>query len=184
MDGAFPKNWYWLADDGRIFSSINASFVTEKDTDYQNWLAQGRIPTRWPSDDSGNQTSASLQAVVGQYGIFADLTAYAASKRYALEVGGFVYDGHPISTDRDSQSKISSVALAANLVGSTFSTSFKCADGTFFTLSQSDAIAMATAVMKFISGCFDTEATLVAAIASGKVKTAAAVDAASWPSNS
>ncbi|WP_271025000.1 DUF4376 domain-containing protein [Rhizobium sp. RCAM05973] len=113
----------------------------------------------------------------------ADLTAYAATKRYALETGGFTYDGHPISTDRDSQGKIGNVALAANIVGSSFSTSFKCSDGSFFTLNHDGAIEMATAVMTFISACFDTEATVALAIAAGTISTIAQIDAASWPAN-
>lgn len=112
------------------------------------------------------------------------LTAYAATKRYSLETGGYVFNGHPISTDRDSQSKIGNVALAANIIGSFFSTDWKCSDGTFVTMGQAEAIAMATAVMTFISACFDTEATVASAIAAGTISTIAQIDAASWPAHS
>lgn len=113
-----------------------------------------------------------------------DLDAYAAAKRYALEVGGFTFKGHPIATDANSQSKIGNVALGANIIGAAFSTSFKCSDGSFFTLDHDDAIAMATAVMNFISSCFDAEAAVAAGIASGTMKAPADIDAASWPANS
>ncbi len=114
----------------------------------------------------------------------ADLIAYAAAKRYEIETGGYTYDSHSIATDRDSQSKITSVAVAANTVGSSFSTDWKCSDGTFFTLDQSGAIAMATAVMTFVSACFATEASVVTAINAGTTTTTADIDAASWPANS
>jgi hypothetical protein len=113
----------------------------------------------------------------------ADLTAYTATKRYSLETGGFTYGGHPISTDRDSQSKIGNVALAANIIGSSFSTDWKCSDGTFVTMGQADAIAMATAVMTFISACFGVEGSVTAAIAAGTITTIAEIDAAGWPSS-
>ncbi len=111
----------------------------------------------------------------------ADLTAYAAAKRYVVETGGYTYEGHRIATDRDSQSKIASVAIAATVVGSSFSTEWKCSDGTFFTLDQAAAIAMATAVMTFVSECFATEAATAAAIAAGTITEKAEIDAVAWP---
>ncbi len=111
----------------------------------------------------------------------ADLIAYAAAKRYLIETGGYTYDSHPIATDRDSQSKITAVALSANLVGSSFSAEWKCSDGTFFTLDQAAAIAMATAVMTFVSACFAAEAAVVTAITGGTITTTADIDGASWP---
>ncbi|HEY0120667.1 MAG TPA: DUF4376 domain-containing protein [Rhizobium sp.] len=113
----------------------------------------------------------------------ADLIAYAAGKRYAVEIGGYTYSSHPIATDRDSQSKITSVAVAAGTIGSTFSTEWKCSDGSFFTLNHDDAIAMATAVMTFVSACFATEASVAAAITAGTIASIADIDAASWPSS-
>ncbi|MGV1793840.1 DUF4376 domain-containing protein [Rhizobium sp. A37_96] len=113
----------------------------------------------------------------------ADLVAYTAGKRFLLETGGFSFMSRDISTDRDSQSKIGNVALAANIVGPSFSTSFKCSDGSFFTLNQEDALSMAKAVMNFVSGCFDAESAIGAAISSGSITTSAEIDAASWPTN-
>ncbi len=110
-----------------------------------------------------------------------DLLSYAAAKRFGLETGGYTYNGHLISTDRDSQSKIGNVALAATITGSAFSTNWKCADGTFIPLTQATAIAMATAVMTFISACFSTEGALADQINAGKVTSKAQIDAASWP---
>lgn len=144
------------------------SLVQCDDTVQQGWLY------------SGKKFSAPPNPVV----TVAELTSYAAGKRFLLETGGYTFNGHSISTDRDSQSKIGNVAVAATVVGSSFSTDWKCSDGTFFTLNQADAIAMATAVMTFVSACFATEASVVAAINAGTTTTTAEIDAASWPANS
>ncbi len=179
-----PGSWYWVADDGRVFSSASSSVITEDDASFEAWKAEGNNPTRWPVDDAGSQTDASLQDVLTPYGIYVDLTAYAAAKRYTVETGGYTYDSHPIATDRESQSKIASVAIAATVVGSSFSTEWKCSDGTFFTLDEADAIAMATAIMTFVSACFAAEAAAVAEITAGTITTSAEIDAVSWPANS
>ena len=110
-----------------------------------------------------------------------DLLLYAAGVRFTKETGGYAYDGHLISTDRDSQSKIGNVALAATVTGSAFSSDWKCSDGSFFTLTQATAIAMATAVMTFVSACFSTEGALVGEINAGTVTSKSQIDGASWP---
>lgn len=86
---------------------------------------------------NGEFTPPSIPAV--------DLVAYAAAKRYSIETGGFSYQGHEVATDSDSQSKIGNGALAATVIGSTFTTKWKGSDGRFFTLNQQAMIAMATA---------------------------------------
>jgi hypothetical protein len=59
---------YWLADDGRVFSSLQKSVVSASDPGYVEFLATGPA-TRWPEDENGNQTDAALQAVFDQAGI-------------------------------------------------------------------------------------------------------------------
>ncbi|MGZ9718806.1 DUF4376 domain-containing protein [Rhizobium miluonense] len=113
-----------------------------------------------------------------------DLLSYAAGVRFTKETGGYAYDGHLISTDRDSQSKIGNVALAATIKGQSFSTQWKCSDGAFVTLTQETAVAMATAVMTFISACFATEGAVAAEISSGAIQTFSQIDSASWPAAS
>lgn len=178
-----PNDWYWLADDGRLYSSAAQALVKKSDLAYKSWSSGDLVPTPWPQDETGEQTNAALQQVLSPYDRFVDLTAYAAAKRYSVETGGYTFDSHVIATDRDSQGKITSVAVAANTVGPSFSTEWKCLDGTFFTLNHDEAILMATAVMTFVSGCFTTEASVVGAIAAGTITTMAAVDAAAWPTS-
>ncbi|NTI27680.1 DUF4376 domain-containing protein [Rhizobium rhizogenes] len=179
-----PSNWYWLADDGRLYASSSQTLVNKTDDAYVAWSSAGSKPTPWPQDENGEQSNAALQEVLSPYGRFVDLAAYAASKRYSVETGGYTFNGHPIATDRDSQGKITSVAVAATTVGSSFSTEWKCVDGTFLTLNHDDAISMATAVMIFVSNCFATEASVVGAITAGTTTTMAAIDSADWPTGS
>lgn len=75
LNNAFtPKNWYWLADDGRVFASARQTIVTETDTGFLE-AQEGGCVTRWPVDDSNEQTISSLQAVLNSYGIYVDLGA-------------------------------------------------------------------------------------------------------------
>lgn len=69
MDGMFPRDWYWLADDERLYSSARQMLVGQSDADYDAWLKTGRISTRWPVDDSGQQTKKSLLDVISLYGL-------------------------------------------------------------------------------------------------------------------
>ncbi|KAB2768632.1 hypothetical protein [Brucella anthropi] len=64
-----PYDWYWLADDGRVFASANQSLVPKSYPAYKNWLANGNVPTRWPCDDSGAQTDSELSKVLKPYGL-------------------------------------------------------------------------------------------------------------------
>jgi hypothetical protein len=64
-----PLNWYWVAKDGRIYSSAGNRLTWPYDTGYVNFVAQNGGATPWPTDTNGQQTTAALQAVVGQYGI-------------------------------------------------------------------------------------------------------------------
>ena len=59
-----PKNWYWLAEDGRLFSSAVAAQVPKTDPAYAAWREAGGFPTTWPRDDAGEQTDAALQEVL------------------------------------------------------------------------------------------------------------------------
>lgn len=63
------RNWYWLADDGRVYGSERQLIVTTSDADYVAWMSAVGSPTAWPRDDSGNQTNAALLAVVSVYGL-------------------------------------------------------------------------------------------------------------------
>jgi hypothetical protein len=80
-------HWFWLADDGRIFSSEQQVLVASTDPDYVAWLEFSQ-PTPWPRDDAGNQTDAALQAVLDPY-----QTIFVNNEYYAQEQGNVALDG-------------------------------------------------------------------------------------------
>jgi hypothetical protein len=64
-----PRDHYWRADDGRIYSSKAQALVADNDHAYQEWLATPRIPTAWPVDENGAQTDAALNDVLAPFGL-------------------------------------------------------------------------------------------------------------------
>ncbi|UPK03091.1 hypothetical protein [Bradyrhizobium sp. 170] len=67
-----PYDWYWKAEDGRIYSSKRQTNVTDTDADLLSWCGEGddaAVPQFWPRDDAGAQTDAALQAVLDPYGL-------------------------------------------------------------------------------------------------------------------
>lgn len=63
------RAWFWLADDGRVYGSAENTIGTADDAAYKDFIAEGSSATIWPRDDTGQQTLASLQDVVGAFGI-------------------------------------------------------------------------------------------------------------------
>jgi hypothetical protein len=64
-----PLDWYWLAKDGRTYSSARNALVYSYDSAYLAFVAKHGGITPWPVDANGQQTTAALQAVMSQYGI-------------------------------------------------------------------------------------------------------------------
>lgn len=64
-----PTNWYWLASDGRVYSSAKQVVVDENDKDYLAWQADGNLPTPWPKNRDGKETDEALAAVLANYGL-------------------------------------------------------------------------------------------------------------------
>lgn len=62
----FPFNWFWAADDGRIYSS--AAQTTFQDLE-EVLTDQTFVPTRWPVDDTGQQTLEALSEVLALHGL-------------------------------------------------------------------------------------------------------------------
>lgn len=63
-----PLDWYWLADDGRVYASARNVVVDKTDKDFAAAQSSGGV-TRWPVDETGAQTTASMQDVVKVYGL-------------------------------------------------------------------------------------------------------------------
>ncbi|MFC3074702.1 hypothetical protein [Shinella pollutisoli] len=63
-----PRDWYWLADDGRLYSSAAQALLDSDEPAYMEWSQEHR-PTRWPIDGEGEQTDAALTEVLAPYGL-------------------------------------------------------------------------------------------------------------------
>jgi hypothetical protein len=127
-------------------------------------------------DLSGYVAKAAALAV-------ANLVAYAAAKRYAVETGGIVVAGVKVATDRDSQAMIGN-AFAYIQASNATSVRFKAASG-WVTLSADQVKALALAIGAHVQAAFATEDDLDAAINASPptVTSTAQIDAAAWPSN-
>jgi hypothetical protein len=64
-----PRNWYWRASDGRVFSSRRGAIVPANDADFAAWKAAGNQPTPWPRDDVGTESGAALRQVLALHGV-------------------------------------------------------------------------------------------------------------------
>ena len=110
-----------------------------------------------------------------------DVAAYAATKRYAVEVGGVAIAGIAMPTDRDTQAKLTAAFLLSQ-VNPTTTFSWKTAAG-FVTLTAVQITQIAVAVGAFVQSAYATEAVVQAAIVAGGITTTAQIDAAAWPKN-
>lgn len=63
-----PNDWYWLSDDGRVFSSARGIVTDEEDEGYKLFVSGGRA-TPWPRDDSDQQTDFALDQVLNVVGL-------------------------------------------------------------------------------------------------------------------
>lgn len=79
-------NWYWLAEDGRVFASARQVIVDDDDDAYLAWLAAGHVATPWPRDDAGEQTDAAMQDVLRPYGLWVGLDALKIGLKAAIDV--------------------------------------------------------------------------------------------------
>ncbi|WP_052502951.1 DUF4376 domain-containing protein [Brucella anthropi] len=107
-----------------------------------------------------------------------DLAAYAAQKRWETEVGGTIWNGWPVLTDRESQNKITSEALAIEKGERLDGDPWKFADGEFRPLTNAQMDSLAAAVRLYIRESFAIEARVVAEIEAGTISTIEQIDAA------
>jgi surface antigen len=173
-----PHFWYWLADDGRIFSGPAQAQVPSNDPGYGNFLTAQQA-TPWPRDGTGAQTDASMQDVLTPYGdMFVDLTYYTADARFRKEVGGITVGGVALRTDRVSQSQrdAAHTYLAMATAGTTIA--WKNADNSFTTLTAAQLATQMQATAGYVQDCFACENTTLASITGGTITTRAEVDAA------
>ena len=63
------SDWYWIATDGRIYSSKRNRLVYPYDPAYLAFVASTSKATPWPSDASGVQSAQALVDTLALYGI-------------------------------------------------------------------------------------------------------------------
>lgn len=179
IDPLFPFDWYWAASDGRVYSSARQALVAQDDGAFDAWQADGRRPTPWPRDDAGAESVAALQDVLTPHGLWVDLAAYAAHRRWCAETAGIVVAGVAIATDRESQALISGARLFAQMTPG-ITIQFK-AGGGFVGLDGAQIEAVALAVAAHVQAAFAAEAAVLADIEAGTITTLSQVDGAPWP---
>ncbi|MDH2313159.1 DUF4376 domain-containing protein [Methylobacterium brachiatum] len=108
----------------------------------------------------------------------AELVAYSALKRYAVETGGITVNGLRVATDRDSQSMVANAYAGMQATGAA-SVKFKAASG-WIELNLDQIKALAVAVFGHVQACFAAEDACDAGINAGPptIATFADVDAA------
>ncbi len=178
---SFPSDWYWIADDGRVYSSARQVIVDTNDAGYIAW-SQSTQPTVWPRDLDGNQTDASLQDVLTPYNLYVDLFAYAANVRYNTASGGVAVTSLGGSvlflTDVISRNTINSAYDFMTQKGAGYTVRWKLSDGSFITLNVTQMTTLMNAVATFVQSCFACESTQVAGITGGTITTQAQIDSA------
>jgi hypothetical protein len=173
-----PLNWYWLADDGRIYSSATQTIIDNTDANYTAWVNAGGIATVWPRDGSGNQTNASLQDVLTPYNLWVDLFAYAAYVRYNTASGGVIITSiSPVAffSDPVSRNTVDS-ANSYMTANPTATLQWKMSDGSWITVNQAQVTKMNNDIATFVHSCFTEESTLATGITGGTVTTKAQID--------
>lgn len=167
-----PSDWFWrVAGETRVYSSAARGYLAETDDAVQAFLATGAIATPVPDE------ATVFEVLAAQYpqGLPVDLKAYAAQKRWELEVGGVIVGGMPVSTTRESQSLIhGAYSYAKDDLIESFR--FKSEAG-FVTLLAPQIIAIGKAVAEHVQACFVWEADTHAAIDAGSVTSEADIDA-------
>lgn len=171
-----PFNWYWLADDARVYASARQLVVADTDPDYVTW-AEANTASQWPRDDAGNQTNDALQAVIAPYGLFVDLYYYAASVHSTTASGGIVLNDIPLASDRVTQSAVDAAySYAQNNVDATYTG--KLADGSFVVMDKAQLTDYAMALTAFNQSCNVCESDICDGIDGGTITERAQVDAA------
>lgn len=109
------------------------------------------------------------------------LAEHAATRRWQVEVGGTIWSGWPVHTDRESQGKIVAEMLAIERGERSDGDGWKFADGQFRSLTNAEFSDLAAAVRNHIRDAFAIEAQVLADIDVGVVTTLEEIDAAFMP---
>jgi hypothetical protein len=104
------------------------------------------------------------------------LKAYLANQRYLLEIGGLEINGSIIDTSRESQAKIASANLLAQ-IDPEEPIAFKASNG-WVTLDSATMQAIAVTVGRFVRDLYKVEEKIETQINDGSISSFAGIDAA------
>lgn len=107
----------------------------------------------------------------------AALVAYAADRRWRLEVGGILVGSVPVATDDRSKLMITGARVAA-MADAAWSTVWHGADGATYPVDAAAMIAISDQVQAHVNAGFATFASVKAAIEAGTITTTAEIDLA------
>ncbi|WP_316191600.1 MULTISPECIES: DUF4376 domain-containing protein [unclassified Bradyrhizobium] len=176
-----PFDWYWIAADGRVWSSKAAALVAANDEAYVAWATGGNAATPWPTDASGAQTTAALQEVLSPYGLWVDLKAYANAKQWAKASGGYVAtiggEKVPFSTSTESLGLISGKVARLQQPNPPSTVQWQTGPSSFLSMAAADFIAASIEIADYVQLTFDKLAAVMAKIDAGIVTTFAQIDA-------
>jgi hypothetical protein len=168
---------YWLALAAKITSGLSTA-EREAILDQLSNKETALIGATgdWP------EMPSSLAAAVASWSqepVAVDLYGYAATKRYAVETAGIVFNGMLVMTDRQSQSLITG---AYNYVDANpdVTVHFKTTSG-FVELTAAQVKAVANAVAAHVQACFAAEGEVDQQIIAGTIAMTAQIDAFAWP---
>lgn len=130
-------------------------------------------------DVANNQAVPLVETVMDESTKKALLLAYAADKRWKKETGGTVIGGIPMSSDRETQSKLTAAFLLAQFDSKTVF-SWKVG-GDFVEISADMVKAIAVGVGKFVQACYKAESVVIEEINNGTIVSEADIDAFAWP---
>lgn len=105
-----------------------------------------------------------------------NLIKYLANARYNKEVGGTLWNGYPVATDRESQSKIIGVIVSINAGLRTDPSIWKFKDGVFRSVTNAEFLTLAGTVAAFIQECFNLESSTLEKIENDNITTTEEID--------
>jgi len=142
-----------LVHEGRVVQIANSAFEVHPVMSWVDVPAGQGVAPGWSWDGATFVAPDSTPAVPRVDAV--------AARRYQAEVGGVVWNGWPVATDRDSQSKVNAAYVMAKDGHWPAGAGWKFADGVYRPLTADQVQALALAVAGHVQACFAREAALV-----------------------
>lgn len=170
------SKWFWIADDGRVFSSERSLIVDDTDAAYLAFIAvQPAAP--WPRDANGNQTELSLQAALAPLGYGISLYSYLDQALFNRRAAGFMHEGDFVDT-RPQAAEVLIHARLAVMVDPLWSTPHVTPTGEIVTIGETEIMNYSGAMLDFWRDCLSIYAVTKVGIAGGTITTKEQIDAA------